>query len=680
MRHRCVVLCLLAVVSVSCSGSDPSSTDGSTLTSPAPSTGSVDTTVVVDTTGAIDTTGVVDPASVVDPFGEELAALRQTNDGHLSLADSLDLFASAFGDIPGGDAERFAAAPGHLTMALNAVMKHWDDLEDAQQQAVQARLGYSPVQGFRGSLAAPGDTELQARVDAVRAAIAGLVGVDVPFPIIGELVPGLTSPSPDGDTARVVAGVALSERGGELVGSGQPDVCRVRFNTDFGVNDNVLAHEVFHCFQFFLAGDLSVFYAAQSWIIEGSAEWAGAEIGGLDDGSGLNFQLWLVKEYSLYSKAYEAIGYYWVLESMGVSPWTIIDDMFIASGGVAAVAASGLDPLAVLSKVATSTSRAATVDVLPVSTTWDFGIPDVPGFGFRVDATVTPTEPYEYQRDHAAFSRYEIPVLRLDGGNRVQVSLAADVGTLEFFGQDPIPYQGSLVREFCLEEGGCSCGADGSVGGLPPGTRDMILTGGELDGGGTIRFQVRLPDIAFTDGSWQGTITSTDMSISSPDAGSGSRPTTSSAIEFTIEDGVVTSGSYALVFPGTFSSPLGAIDGTVSITGAVTGCGYSPELVATSIVIDATMQFPTGDTGPVQVAIDLAAGTVTIQQPIGPAISRPLDTGGDFETYGSMWVVNPDSTPTGRQGALDATAELAYMGAAGFAVSDVQFTFDISRT
>ncbi|MEQ1874719.1 MAG: hypothetical protein ABL953_13460 [Ilumatobacteraceae bacterium] len=622
--------------------------------------------------------GLVDLTSVVDPFGEELAAIREANGGHLPLPDSLDLFASAFGEVPGGDASRFDAAPSHPMMALSAVARHWGELDAAQQQSVQVHLGYSRLQSFRAPEAAPPDAAIQAAVDSARAAIAERVGTDVPFPIIGELVPGLSATLPGDDFETPVAGMALSERGGEWVTTGQPDTCRVKFNSDSGVNDNVVAHEVFHCFQFFLAGDLNVFYDAQSWIVEGSAEWAGAEVGGFDDTTSLNFQLWLAKEYSLYAKAYEAIGYYWVLESMGVAPWTVVGEMLIASGDVAAVAASGLDPVAVLSKVATSTSRAVTVDALPVSGTWDFGISDVPAFGFRFDATVTPTEPYEYQRDHASFSRYEIPVLRLEGGNRVQVSLAADVGALEFFGQDPIPYQSSLVREFCLEEGGCGCGADGTIGELPPGTRDLILTGGEFEGGGTIRFQVRLPDIAFTDGTWQGTMTSTDMSISGS-AGSGSRPETTSAIEFIIEGGVVTSGTYALQYPGTFSTPLGAIDGTVSISGAVTGCGYSPELVPATIVIDATMQFPTGDTGPVQVVIDIGAGTVTVQQPIGPAISRPFDSGGDFDTYGSMWVLQTDSTPTRRRGYLDATAELALMGAAGFAVNDVVFFFDISR-
>ena len=646
---------------MSCSGSEPAG--GSSTESP-----------ISDST--VGEGGLLGSDAAVDPRAAELAAIRGGNDGKLPVADALDLFASVFGEIPDGDPNRFDVREGDGTMALGEVGAHWDELTADQQQAIQGLLGYSSNKSsLLSPAAAPGDPALQADVDAARAAIAAQVGADVSFPIVGQLVPGLMG-RPPGETAPVeVGGLAIGERGGELPFTGVPDRCLVQFNPEYSLTAALVAHEVFHCFQYALG--LENWYGAQAWLLEGMAEWAGNEIGGIDAGGTRNFQDWALSDGSLYAMSYEAIGHYWVLESLGASPWLQRDEMLQAGGGVEAVAATGLDPAAVISRTATSLARAGSVAPLPVSDVWDFGISDVPDYAFRLGYAVTPTAPYEYERNHAAFSRYELPELRLDGGNRVQVSLAADVGVLEFFGQEPIEWQNSLVREFCLEEAGCACSADGTIGELPPGARELILTGGSLDGG-SIKFQVRLPEIAFTDGGWRGTITSTDLSISS-DTGSGARPQTESAIEFTIEGGVVTSGSYALTFPGSFDSPLGMIDGTVSISGAVTGCGYSPELVPATVVIDATMQFPTGDSGPVQVAIDIGAETMTIGVPVGPPASVPFETGGDFETYGSMWVLQPGSTSTNRQGHLDATSELAFMAAAGFAVTEPAFFFDISR-
>ena len=108
---------------------------------------------------------------------------------------------------------------------------------------------------------------------------------------------------------------------GQLLDSGVPRGCTIRIFdvSDTSINTFAVYHEVFHCFQYYLLGDAALAWATEDWIIEGSAEWAGNELIPHDHGRG-RFHLWLGSRHSVYSMAYEAIGYYFVLESMGVVP------------------------------------------------------------------------------------------------------------------------------------------------------------------------------------------------------------------------------------------------------------------------------------------------------------------------------------------------------------------------
>ncbi|MEQ1874718.1 MAG: hypothetical protein ABL953_13455 [Ilumatobacteraceae bacterium] len=656
MKHKSVVLCFLATTLVACSGSDSTSSDGS-----------------ADTTAGSD--GLVDPESVLDPVTEELSAIREANDGYLPLQDSLDLFASTFGELPGGDAGRFVGGEGNGSMALHAVARFWDQLSVDQVAAVQSVLGYTPLSSSLVLRAAsPPDPALQREVDAQRATIATRLGIDVPFPIVGYLVPGLAVT--DGDHVRAVGGLAISEREGSIVGTGSPDRCAIKFAAEDPLTANDVAHEVFHCFQMFLAGDLTTFYAAQHWITEGSAEWVQNDVAGSGGGAQRNFQTWTFTDSSLYAMSYQAIGYYWVLDSLGVSPYQVIDEMLVAGGALAAVAASGLDPIEVLARASTSRARAHTVMSLPVSERWDFTSSRVPRFGYHTEYTVTPSDGLRRVTPLPNFAMGTAAVFRLDGGNVVRVSVEGEVGTLEFFGKDPIGWSGTLNREFCLEETGCTCASDGSAE-MESGSRDLIVAGGQLSSGRVV-YDISIPEIAFTDGHWEGTTWSTDLTLSGA-SGSGNRSATESPIEFTIEDGVVTSGSYGLVYEGIFQTAMGAATGAVAIFGNITGCGYSPKFEPTSISIEATVVLADGSSGPIHVEMDLAAQVMQITPPVGPAQSVPMTGGPSTATGFTTWWVDRGSTAGHRVGELDASHELSAMSLAGFVVSEVGFFFDISR-
>ena len=664
MKRRFSVLCLLVTTLVSCSGSK-SDSDTSANGSSTPES-SVTTA---------DGGGLVDPESTLDPVTVELAAVREANDGRLPLQDSLDLFASTVGAIPGGDSTRFSGQEDNGNMALHAVLRFWDELTDEQVKAVESALGYGDLRSsFMKPAAPPPDPTLQREVDAQRAIIASRLGIDVPFPIVGYLVPGLAVVDPTGHLI-AAGGLAVSERDGSIVGSGTPDRCLIKFAQEDPLTANRVAHEVFHCFQFFLAGDLTVFYEAQHWITEGSASWAANDVAGVNSLTEARFRTWVSTRSSLYAMAYEAIGYYWVLDSLGVSPYEVIDDMLIAGGSQAAVAASGLDPLQVLSRAATSRPRAHTVQSLPVSERWDFTSPRVPRFGNQSEWTLTPADGIRNSASLPNFAMATTQLLHLREGSVVRVNLSGEVGSLEFFGKDPIEWNGTFTREFCLEEGGCACATDGTE--MEQGSRDLIVAGAQLSPGRVV-YDIQMPETAFTDGHWEGLTGSSELTLSG-ETGSGFRPGTGSPIEFTIEDGVVTSGAYGLTFEGIFQTAFGAATGSVSIFGDVTGCGYSPKMVPTAINIAGTVTLADGSSGLFQVEMDLAAQVMHIQPPIGPPQSLPMTGGPSTPTGFTSWLIYPGSTATHRVGELDASAEISAMTLAGFTVSDVVFAFDVSR-
>ena len=125
---------------------------------------------------------------------------------------------------------------------------------------------------------------------------------------------------------------------------------------------------------------------------------------------------------------------------------------------------------------------------------------------------------------------------------------------------------------------------------------------------------------------------------------------------------------------------MGSAVGTVVITGQVSGCAHAPKLDPLFIDIEATIELADGFSIPVQTEIDYVAGTVTVQQADGIAATRPIEGATPSTSTGfTSWIIQPPSTPTHRVGELDATAELATMAMAGFAVSDLRFAFDISR-
>lgn len=496
--------------------------------------------------------------SAVPGARSDLIDLRAANGFAVPLDAALDLFSSVFGQIPGGDPTRFEVRPGDGTLAIRKIGAHWPDLTSEQQQAVFGRLGHSEVQSLRGpSTSVP--QRLIDDVNDVRSAISSHLGRELPLPIAVGI---------DRDLDALAA--VQPQRDGRFAPDGIADECLVVFPAA-DPSRNTIAHEVFHCFQVHLAGDVATFNGGPDWIYEGSAEWVGARVGGNDDSTHYLYEAWGNSTSSLFALDYAAIGFFWVIESMGVDPWTVIGPMLSAEGE-AAVATAGLDESDLLRRMASSPLRRSIAPTLDVSTAWDFTPADVPEIAIRRLRVLAPGSSASESISLQSFAK--LPPLRFElrGGLIATVTATADVGLFEFVDGPSEDWVGEYEAQFCVREGGCSCGADGVDSQIPRRARDFVLAMAERDGGPvTYRVDLAESGIGFTDGHWEGELTTWYDSA----------PRFSQPIEFTVLDGAVVEGSYAET--QLKSDPVAAI---VTIRGSVAGCGYSPRLLIGAIDVD----------------------------------------------------------------------------------------------
>ena len=114
-------------------------------------------------------------------------------------------------------------------------------------------------------------------------------------------------------------------------------------------------------------------------------------------------------------------------------------------------------------------------------------------------------------------------------------------------------------------------------------------------GSGPMTYLVRIPDPAgaFTDGHWEGTITSSVFVVTVNSTTGTRHYFATAAMEFTVENGAVTSGSYGVSYFINFVNETGATgEGTSTVTGRFTGCGFAPQLRGTGFGMDAVLHIP----------------------------------------------------------------------------------------
>jgi hypothetical protein len=93
-----------------------------------------------------------------------------------------------------------------------------------------------------------------------------------------------------------------------------------------------IAHEVFHCFEAVMAGDETNWNRKPEphWLIEGAAEWVGSELAHGKDpvANDERRRYYEHPEVPLFSRSYDAIGFFDHMQSVGVSPWSKFKTMF----------------------------------------------------------------------------------------------------------------------------------------------------------------------------------------------------------------------------------------------------------------------------------------------------------------------------------------------------------------
>lgn len=273
------------------------------------------------------------------------------DDGSIAPATALTAFAIAYGPLPGvkRPGGRDLGVPQSATLAMQLVARVWDRIAPAQRTAVEKRLGARHDDGSAAIARAAAPTltpspRFQAIADRYVAFYAGKL------PGYNPVVRVFTSNEEITDAGGSKAWAdALPLNAADQWGAGAPAYCRVRVpplgqgraGTPFF--QLIMAHEVFHCFQFQI---MSAWRQRSAWIIEGMADWAATSAYATTAAVGAGpYRLYLASASApAFGRSYDATGVWHALdESHGVgSLWPNVplvlnapDDgaSFILAGG-----------------------------------------------------------------------------------------------------------------------------------------------------------------------------------------------------------------------------------------------------------------------------------------------------------------------------------------------------------
>jgi hypothetical protein len=278
---------------------------------------------------------------------------------------------------------------------------------------------------------------VEAAANGFRAQFAQLLGEDLPGQITVEL-DAVSDDEEDFGFARV------KWKDGAYSG------CRIALTKQVGTDalliNNVLAHEVFHCFQ---ARDYrrADWGPAPDWVIEGGAEWAAAMIApSAVDEAGWWQEYLTQPELPLFEKTYDGLGFWAHVDASGTSPWTTFRAVWAAAlDQPAAFAASGAESDAFLDTWASgflrARARGPAWDATGPDITDDRATPSSLTVGNGTDAPVA-AEPYTnalYQLSLTA----DVTTIVLLGHGRLSDG-AVDIGGIDL-----------VSRAFCTKKDGC---------------------------------------------------------------------------------------------------------------------------------------------------------------------------------------------------------------------------------
>lgn len=457
----------------------------------------------------------------------EAALTGITDDGAVPLGVALQAFSLALAPLPGVELEsNLAAGTDHLlsgTGAVNWVLRHWDDLTAAQQQAV-GNILVDPASPDSGT--SSGSASAIATVDRGAVPVVVAVALKSQPTVAGSPVAAEPQtktgcwgqPLVDRDSAGAeVYRPELDELTGEIEArlgvsmqipvflvvetkarvnaaaytwsnpidcqSNQAAQCTIHLNPGLEMDGPhevraILAHELFHCFQFQYLG----MHASDlpPWIGEGMAAWVGEDLAG---GSLMSARWW--KSYltqptkALFAREYDAIGFYAHADETGADPWLSALAVMDAFEGNAAF------------DVAVGTVAEQFLG------SWPSGYARMPDLGSAWDTSmpgITSDQPTIPNRTIGAGA-----VLRLStsaGTNRVvSLQFAADLIEIATDGHARITdgYSDDVVlggASYCIRPGGCACPGGGDGGSLAPPLNPeamVALTGGTAAASAEVR-------------------------------------------------------------------------------------------------------------------------------------------------------------------------------------------------
>ena len=258
-------------------------------------------------------------------------------DGTMPLSVALRAFALEYGSMPGvGRPGGRASFDG--TAALGGVLANWSKLTAAQRAAVRA-VGLGPATTSARTLRISPITltpapQYQAVAGAVATIYASHLGA-LPFPIV-------VSRASRGRTDVAAFADASPEP------RAAPAKCQIRLfplfyrNTTEAFRSFVVAHEMFHCFEFALAPGWATMPAS---VIEGMAEWAGLAVtnaAGEPEATAFLAQYYTSPGTSLLQRTYDAAGFWGVVDQyVAGGLWPRVGATLRAGSGAAAFAVAG---------------------------------------------------------------------------------------------------------------------------------------------------------------------------------------------------------------------------------------------------------------------------------------------------------------------------------------------------
>jgi hypothetical protein len=126
----------------------------------------------------------------------------------------------------------------------------------------------------------------------------------------------------------------------------EPIHCRITIYREAHKNNNeylrgVVAHEVFHVFEARMSGSESHFNSEGGWLVEGAADWVESVLVERDPNA---HEIWrdylLSPQTPLFSRVYDAVGFFGHMESTEISPWKRFKAIFKATSDTAAYTAA----------------------------------------------------------------------------------------------------------------------------------------------------------------------------------------------------------------------------------------------------------------------------------------------------------------------------------------------------